>query len=76
MARDLTAKQLKVLRLATKYEHDTGELPRISQLADRLNISPVAVRHHLQALLQKGAVATDGSPVRTVCREAKVARAP
>ena len=64
----LTTRQREIIEIATEYEHHTGLPCRFSYLAQRLDIAPVAVRHHAEALYRKGWLSDTRSPVRVVCR--------
>ena len=59
----LTARQREILRIATKFEHDTGEPCRAIYLSRRLEITPEGVRHHVGALYRKGWLDAPSSPV-------------
>jgi predicted ArsR family transcriptional regulator len=61
--KDLTARQREILQLAVKVEHATGKPCTFHQLARKLEISPVGVRHHVEALQRKGWLESARSPL-------------
>jgi predicted ArsR family transcriptional regulator len=61
--KDPTPRQREILEVAVKVEHVTGKPCTFYQLARKLDISPVGVRHHVEALRRKGWLESARSPL-------------
>ena len=61
--KDLTERQREVLDVAIQVEEKTGKPCTFEHLARKLAISPVGVRHHVEALHRKGWVERPQSPL-------------